>query len=63
MTFIQRFGNALNLHMPCHVIVLEGVSLDRTNPGRKPRFLKGAPPSDADIAAVVQKISRRVIRT
>src|SRR5262249_6926380 len=31
--------------------------------GLKPRFLKGEPPSDADIAAVLQKISRRVIRT
>ena len=30
--------------------------------GLKPRFLKGEPPSDADVAHVVQKISRRVIR-
>jgi hypothetical protein len=36
--------------------------LDRTNQGLKPRFLKGEPPSDADIADVVQNISRRVIR-
>jgi hypothetical protein len=28
----------------------------------KPRFLAGAPPTDTDIAAVLQKISRRVIR-
>ena len=63
VTFLQRFGNALNLHLPCHVIVLEGVSLDRTTPGRTPRFLTGAPPTDADTAAVVQTIRRRVIRT
>ena len=31
--------------------------------GLKPRFVKGEPPSDTDIAEVVQKISRRVIRT
>ena len=63
MTFLQRFGSALNLHLPCHGIVLEGVYLDRTTPGRKPRFLKGAPSTDADSAAVVQTSSRRVLRT
>jgi len=42
---------------------LEGVSLDRTEAGLKPRFLKGEPPSDAAFAAVLQKISRWVIRT
>jgi hypothetical protein len=45
------------------VICLEGVYLDRTDQERTPRFLTGAPPSDTDVAAVVQKISRRVIRT
>ena len=37
--------------------------MDRADQDRKPRFVQGEPPSDADIAAVVQKISRRVIRT
>jgi hypothetical protein len=41
---------------------MEGVYLDRTAVGLKPRFLPGEPPTDTDIAAVVQKISRRVIR-
>ena len=41
---------------------MEGVFLDRTDQGRTPRFLKGELPSDADVAHVVQKISRRVIR-
>jgi hypothetical protein len=45
-----------------HVVFLEGVSLDRTAQGLKPRFVKGEPPTDADIADVVQTISRRVIR-
>src|SRR5256884_9249124 len=63
VTFIQRFGSALNLHVHYHLLFLEGVSLDRTDEGRKPRFLAGEPPTDTDIAAVVQKISRRVIRT
>jgi hypothetical protein len=43
-------------------LFLEGVYLDRTEASRKPYFVKGGPPSDADVADVVQKISRRVIR-
>jgi Putative transposase/Transposase zinc-binding domain len=62
VTFIQRFGSALNLHLHFHILFLEGVYLDRTAVGLKPRFLAGAPPTDTDIAAVIQKISRRVIR-
>src|ERR1700674_1569350 len=49
-------------HQESHVVVLEGVYLDRTDQGRTPRFLPGEPPTDTDIADVVQKISRRVIR-
>src|SRR6266536_4063179 len=30
VTFIQRFGSALNLHVHYHVVFLEGVYLDRT---------------------------------
>src|SRR4030095_6335443 len=37
--------------------------LDRTEVGLKPRFVKVEPPSDADATAVLQQISRRVIRT
>ena len=62
VTFIQRFGSALQLNLHFHGIGLEGVYLDRTNQGLKPRFVPGEPPTDTDIAAVLQKISRRVIR-
>src|SRR4030095_2127304 len=62
VTFIQRFGSALNLHVHYYVVFLEGVYLDRTAQGRTPRFLPSEPPTDTDIADVVQKISRRVIR-
>ena len=61
VTFMQRFGSALNVHLHFHVIFLEGVYLDRTDQGLKPRFVTAEPPSDADIAAGVQKISRRVM--
>src|SRR5215831_16689488 len=62
VTFIQRFGSALNLNVHYHLLFLEGVFLDRTGQGLTPRFVPGEPPSDTDVAAVVQKISHRVIR-
>jgi hypothetical protein len=62
VTLIQRFGGAINLHLHFHVVFLEGVYLDRTAQSLKPRFVKAEPPSDADVAHVVQNISRRVIR-
>ena len=62
VSFIQRFGSSINVNRHFHSIVLEGVYLDRTDQGRTPRFLAGEPPTDTDIAAVLQKISRRVMR-
>src|SRR5215468_4212463 len=62
VTFIQRFGSALNVNLHCHCVFMEGVYLDRTKARRKPRFLTGEPPSEADVADVLQKISHRVIR-
>ena len=41
---------------------MEGVYLDRTDAGLKPRFLVSEPPTDGDITTILQKISRRVIR-
>jgi len=62
VTFIQRFGSAINVNLHFHCVFIEGVYLDRTAAGRKPRFVTVEPPSDADIATVLQKISHRVIR-
>ena len=63
VTCIQRFGGAMNVNLRFHVIFLEGVYLARTDQGLKPRFVKVEPPSDTDIAEVLQRTSRRVIRT
>ena len=62
VTFLQRFGGALNANLHYHVIAIEGVFLDRADQGLKPRFVQGEPPSDADVADVIRKISHRVIR-
>jgi hypothetical protein len=37
-------------------------ALDRSDQGLTPRFVKGEPPPDTDIVAVIQKISQRVMR-
>src|SRR5215475_10539108 len=63
VTFLQRFGSALNVNLHCHCVFIEGVYLERTAVGLKPRFLAGAPPTDTDIVTVIQKIRRRVLRT
>ncbi len=39
VTFLQRFGGALNLNLHVHIIFLEGVYEDRTPQGFRPRFL------------------------
>ena len=46
-----RIGSAINLNRHFHCVFLEGVYLDRTEAGLKPRFVQGEPPSDTDIAA------------
>jgi len=57
----KRFDSSINLNLHYHLIVLEGFYLDRAAQGLKPKFVKIAPPSDADVAAVVTKIGQRVI--
>jgi hypothetical protein len=63
VSFVQRFGNSMNLHLHFHIVFLEGVCLDRSDQALKPRFVTAEPPSDADVAMVLQTISHRVIRT
>jgi hypothetical protein len=63
VTCIQRCGGAMHLHVHFPVVFLAGVYLDRTEQGRTPRFVTGEPPNDAYMPAVLQKISRRAIRT
>ena len=45
VTFMQRFGSALNLNFHLHVLFLEGVYLDRTDQGLTPRFVTPSPPA------------------
>jgi hypothetical protein len=45
-----------------HLLFLSGIYVDRPGKGLKPRFVTIEPSIDADIAQVVQTISRRAIR-
>jgi len=62
VTFLPRFGRALTLQVPYPLLCLAGVHLDRTAQSLKPRFMPGVPPTDTDIAAVIQTLRRRVRR-
>ncbi len=62
VTFLQRFGSAINANLHYHFVFLEGVYVDRSEQGLKARFVKLEPATDNDIAEVVSKISQRAIR-
>lgn len=60
VTFVQRFGDALNLNVHFHSLVLDGVYA-RTPEGRL-RFYVLPPPEDAEVARVATQVARRIQR-
>jgi hypothetical protein len=58
ITFVQRFGDALNLHLHFHSIVVDGVYEQRR--GDSPRFRRLPPPSDADVEHTTRRVVRRL---
>jgi hypothetical protein len=44
VTFVQRFGSALNLNVHFHTLALDGVYTDDGSPGAAPRFAPLPPP-------------------
>ncbi len=60
VTFIQRFGSALNLNVHFHTLVLDGVY--PRDDGTAPRFLPLPPPSAGEIARVLTGTARRIQR-
>ncbi len=61
VTAIQRFGGALNTNVHCHALIFDGV-YTRATPTARPRFHRLPPPTDADIAALLARVHRRVRR-
>jgi len=65
ISFLHRFGSALNHHVHLHACVTDGVfepaaaEVGRDSP---PAFLPARPNTQADLAALTERVRRRVIR-
>jgi hypothetical protein len=57
---VQRFGDALNLNVHFHSLVLDGVY--ESKPYEPPRFHPLPSPDDAEVARVVGQVARRIAR-
>ena len=60
VTFVQRFGDGLNVNVPVHSLALDGVY--EPGAGQAPRFLPLPAPNDADVARVAGQMARRPCR-
>ena len=60
VSFLHRFGSALNHHVHLHACTTDGVFVP-TGDG-PPAFLPGRPITQADLAALTEKVRRRVVR-
>jgi len=58
VTFVQRFGDALNLNVHFHALALDGV-YSETEDGAL-LFHPAGPPSDDEVGRVVARVARRV---
>ena len=59
VTFVQRFGSALNLNPHFHVLMLDGVYVEGD---QEPVFVPAPAVSDADVQRIVETTARRIIR-
>jgi hypothetical protein len=60
VTFVQRFGDALNLNVHFHSLLLDGVYAP--GPDGALCFRPLPPPQDAEVARVVSQVARRIAR-
>jgi len=62
VSFVQRFGSALQLTPHVHTLLPDGVFVpDPDDPDGRPRFHRIAPPSDEEVAAILARVARRVL--
>ena len=60
VSFLHRFGSALNHHVHLHVCATDGVFVPTGD--APPAFLPARPITQADLATVTERVRRRVIR-
>jgi hypothetical protein len=60
VTFVQRFGGAVNLNVHLHTLALDGVYVTH-DPGGV-HFLQVPPPDDAEVARVTLQVARRIAK-
>jgi hypothetical protein len=60
VTFVQRFGDALNLNVHFHSLLLDGVYA--SGPTGALRFLPLPPPEDDEVERLVGQVARRIAR-
>ncbi len=61
VTFVQRFGSSLNLHVHMHTCALDGVYAEADEGGDALRFVPAAPPSRADLYVLAERVALRVM--
>jgi hypothetical protein len=65
ISFLHRFGSALNHHVHLHACVTDGVFVppaDDAGCDAPPAFLPTRPITQADLAVLIERVRRRVIR-
>jgi hypothetical protein len=58
VTFVQRFGSALNLNLHFHAVVLDGVYAPKA--GGEPEFFPLRAPETSDVLKVVERVAQAV---
>jgi ribosomal protein S27AE len=62
VTFVQRFGSALDLNVHFHTLALDGAYTHAVGPGQPTRFLPLPPPDAGEVARVLAGAARRIER-
>jgi len=60
LTFVQRFGSSMNLHVHYHVLVADGL-FTRTSADALPVFHEASSPALLDLQDVVRKVRNRIV--
>ena len=60
ITFLQRFGSALNLHPHCHTLTPDGLFVGDPAPGARLEFVALPPPTDDDVAFLATRLVQRL---